>query len=586
MLASQPWRHSKTSMQSYNYYIRRGTENTHFAVSARIGILGNCSTETFSKVLKGFYVENGMQVDLIEASYDTINSELLDPDSLFFSKNLDFILLYFSPLKIRDLFFRSETKTSVADECIAALRQCVDILKDRKINVLLTSIPTNLESCFGNASALFNTSLIYQLQKFNNSLKETVRSYSNCFLLDIEHLANNVGLVNFHSEKLWSMGKMPCHPKFFPTISEEIYRIQKALKGSSKKVIVLDLDNTLWGGVIGDDGVTGISLGNSVIGEAYKAFQYYLKSLKEKGYLLTVCSKNEYEVAIEPFRKHDEMILKENDITLFMANWEPKSTNISEMAQILNLNLDSFVFIDDNPFERNEVRSALPNVFVPEMPTDPAEYISALDQSKFLENVVYTENDSKRSDQYKTEALRYAARSSANQLDDYLSGLNMVSRVERINESNIERAFQLILRSNQFNLRTQRVSKSELEEYSKRKDYITFCFHLSDKYGDLGLISVLILKVIEEQMFIEEFVMSCRVLKRGMEAFIMNQVSKLTSELGLVNIVGEYIPTQKNKIVQYLYPDLGFQQVDSKENLYQLKADNFDIGKNFIRDFA
>ena len=547
------------NQKSYLYYLKKEpSANSH---RVRIAIAANCSTESMAKVMRGYFADQGIDLTILESAFDTVNLSVLDNSSAFYQNSVDFLLLYYSPLKLRDDFYKSEDKNKFADDFLSDFHQSIARLKEKNLKVVLTSLPTSMERCLGNASAVNESTLIFQLQKINQAIKQTVRENSHCLLLDIEHLSNRIGLDNFHSEKLWSMGKYPCHTNYYPHIASELFKIHQASRGFIKKVLVLDLDNTLWGGMIGEDGIEGI--------EVFREFQYYLRSLKEKGYLLTVCSKNSYENAILPFRNHPDMILKEEDIALFIANWEPKSTNLQSISKQLNLGLDSFVFIDDSSFERNEIRHSLPEVLVPELTDDPTEYISLIDRAGFLEVHTTSNADLNRTLQYRQETERQQLQVASGNIEDYLRGLGMTCKVERLNSGNIERAAQLILRSNQFNLRTQRLSRSDLERIAADKKYVSLCFSLKDKLGDAGLISVVVCEIEGKELFVKELVMSCRVLKRGVESFIFNQIIDVACENYLGNIKAEYIPTEKNSIVANLLPQQGF--VDS---LLKVKEEN------------
>ena len=546
-------------MKNYQYYSKLGA-SAPSTPTEKMAIAGNCATEALSQVIRGYFLDHATELEILDLGYDTASLSVLDETSALYQEKVSSLILYYSPLKLRDKFYQSERKENFARDFREELRTIVHKLKEKQITTLITSLPTSLERCFGNASTVFPESLVFQLEEINAFIKETVRTNPHCHLLDIEFLANRIGLDQFHSDKLWAMGKYPCHTSHMPKIAEAIYNVTRAKLGQMKKVLVLDLDNTLWGGVIGDDGVGGIALGSSVEGDAFRSFQYYLKSLKEKGFLLTVCSKNDFANAVLPFREHPEMVLKEEDITLFIANWEPKSSNIRSISDTLNLGLDSFVFIDDSPFERNEVRSALPEVFTPELSDDPSEYISILDRANFLENLSFTETDRRRSEKYKDEAKRQLVKNTAANIDDYLKGLEMKCTIESVNDRNIERASQLILRSNQFNLRTQRLSRAFLESIRGNQNFETFCFSLSDRFGDYGLISVVVAEVSGRELLIREFVMSCRVLKRGMEAVIFNQLLQRAKARKLEGVRGDFIPSPKNKLVENLFSEYAFEK--------------------------
>ena len=572
-------------VKNYQYYSKKGSFPETYPVNGRMAIVGNCATEALSQVIKGYFADNKIGLEVLDLGYDTASLSILDDSSPLYGKPVTFLLLYFSPLKLRDKFYATSEKEKFAEDFGHELEGLIGKLKTKNITTLITSLPTALDRCLGNASATNSSTLIFQLQKINTIIKETVSANSHCQLLDIEYIANRIGLDRFHSDKLWILGKYPAHTNYFPDIASAVYGIDSALRGRLKKVVVIDLDNTVWGGMVGEDGVNGIALGSSIEGEAFRAFQNYLRNLKEKGFLLCVCSKNDFANAVSPFRDHPEMILKEEDITLFVANWEAKSANLKAMADTLNLGLDSFVFVDDSPFERNEVRAAYPEVLVPELSDDPSEYSTLLDKTGLTEKVNFTDTDRSRSEMYRNESKRQMVKNVSSNIDDYLKSLEMNCLVEGLNARNIERASQLILRSNQFNLRTQRLTKPQLESISLDPRYLNLCFTLTDKFGDYGLISVLVGEVENKKLYIRELVMSCRVLKRGMESFIFNALIRKATELGIEVVMGDYLPTEKNSMVAKLFTEYGFS-VDESATDYRFRQDvkTFRMLPNFIRE--
>jgi FkbH-like protein len=327
---------------------------------------------------------------------------------------------------------------------------------------------------------------------------------------------------------------------------------------------VLDLDNTLWGGVIGDDGLAGINLGQGdAIGEAFVAFQRYAKTLAQRGVILAVCSKNEDVNAREPFEKHPEMVLKLEDISCFVANWEDKAANLRRIAQELNIGLDALVFVDDNPAERALVRQLLPQVATPEIPTDPADYIRAVAQHRFFEVISLSNEDFQRTEMYRANAQRKQTASDVGDLNDFLRSLEMRAWVGPVGDLEMDRTVQLIGKSNQFNLTTRRYSEGDIQAMLADSAWETRVIKLADKFGDNGLISVLLSRAEGDTLLIDTWLMSCRVLKRGVEQMALNHLAELALSRGLKSLTGEYIPTAKNVLVLNHYADLGFTQVSA-----------------------
>jgi FkbH-like protein len=381
----------------------------------------------------------------------------------------------------------------------------------------------------------------------------------NLYLCDISSIQNHVGKLNFFQPSIYINTEMVLSIDVLPKVSARTIDLITTLNGKFKKCVILDLDNTMWGGVIGDDGIENIQIGSLGIGKAFSEFQYWIKKLKDRGIIVAVCSKNTESVAKEPFEKHPDMVLRLEDISVFKANWDNKADNIRQIQSILNIGFDSMVFLDDNPFERNIVRENIPGICVPELPEDPADYLEYLYALNLFETVSFSNEDAERTKLYQTEAERVKVYQKFANEDDFLKNLEMHSSIERFNKFNTPRIAQLSQRSNQFNLRTIRYTEADIERISNSNDYVTFAFSLKDRFGDNGLICVVILqKESQETLFIDTWFMSCRVLKRGMESFVLNTIVAFAKENRFFTLKGEYIPTAKNDLVKNHYLNLGF----------------------------
>jgi FkbH-like protein len=362
-----------------------------------------------------------------------------------------------------------------------------------------------------------------------------------------------------------------------------------AVKGQFKKCLILDLDNTVWGGVIGDDGLEGIQLGHGLgIGKAFTEFQMWVKKLKQRGIIICVASKNNEDTAKEPFEKHPDMVLKLDDIAVFQANWETKVDNIRTIQSILNIGFDSMVFLDDNPFERNMVRDNIKGITVPEMPEDPAEYLEYLYSLNLFETASYSNLDKDRTKQYQVEAQRVSLSKTFTNEADFLKSLNMVSVVSGFTKFNTPRVAQLSQRSNQFNLRTIRYTDADIEALANDPNVIDLSFTLEDKFGDNGLIAVIIMKPLDkETLFVDTWFMSCRVLKRGMENFTLNTMVEKAKAAGYKKIVGEYLPTPKNKMVEEHYTGLGFSPIKGAPSAqFELDVEKYQNRECYIETKA
>ena len=330
-----------------------------------------------------------------------------------------------------------------------------------------------------------------------------------------------------------------------------------------------------------DDGLENIQIGELGLGQAFSRLQQWLKELKRRGIILAVCSKNEEDAAKEPFLKHPEMVLRLEDISMFVANWEDKAGNIRRIQQTLNIGMDSIVFLDDNPFERNAVKSLIPDITVPELPEDPSEYLSYLQQLNLFETASYSKADADRTKQYQEEIARTTLQSVFASYDEYLESLEMKAVAKPFDAFHFPRIAQLTQRSNQFNLRTIRYTEAEIEQLAEDEDHLTLYFTLKDKFGDYGLISVVVMdKLTDTELFISEWLMSCRVLKRGMEEYILDTIIRTAEREGYRTVTGEYIPTPKNAMVEKLYERLGLQAVG--ENRYKAEVENYKYHTTYI----
>lgn len=374
-------------------------------------------------------------------------------------------------------------------------------------------------------------------------------------LLDVAALAETIGTASWFDARLWHFGKFPFAMQYVPLYADHVARLLGALRGKSRRVLVTDLDNTLWGGIVGDDGVENLVIGNnSPEGEARLELQKKLAALRSRGILLAVASKNDALEARRPFREIPDMILKEDSFSAFLANWDDKATNIQKIALELGLGLESFVFLDDNPAERALVRRFLPDVAVLELPEDPSDYTAALDAAGYFEAISFSEEDARRADSYRNKkALETVA---PHDLTDYLASLEMELIVDQIRPSNWARAAQLINKSNQFNLTTRRYLEAELEQLREP----AFTFRLKDKLDDHGIISVIICEQSGTDLELVSWVMSCRVIGRRVERAALEFLISAAKERGCERLRGRYLPTERNRLVENHYANLGFQK--------------------------
>lgn len=555
------------------------------AQAKKIAILGDCATQHLATAIKGMAYLRGSALDIYDADFNQIFAQIMDEGSELHAYAPDLVLIVMCVEKLQEAYRTTaeENRTHFAEDTARMISRYWDTLSIQKtISILQFNFVYFSDGIMGSYALREPSSFPYQLQKLNYLLSDAAVARKNVFLIDLSDIHNTLGRNAFCDDKLYYAAKMPFSLDALPKIAARTIDVIEALRGHVKKCVVLDLDNTLWGGVIGDDGLDGIQIGELGAGHAFTDFQCWLKELKKRGILLAVCSKNNEDTAKEPFIKHPEMVLRLDDFVMFVANWEDKASNILNIQKTLNIGMDSIVFLDDNPFEREQVRSMIPTITAPDMPQDPAAYVSYLQSLNLFEAAALSAEDKQRTAQYRKEAERATMISSFDSYDDYLKALEMRAVAAPFDPFNYPRIAQLTQRSNQFNLRTVRYTEAQIEEIAADDAHITRYYTLKDKLGDYGVISVVILdKQPNSTLFISEWLMSCRVLKRGMEEFIINDIMETAKQNGATCVVGEYVKTPKNSMVEHIYAQLGFTQNGSS---FVAKPDNFILNKTFISE--
>ena len=554
----------------------------------KVALTGDTATQFLATAIRGTGAERGYQIDLFEAEYNQVERQFLDPSSELYQTDADFIVLFQSTHKLgeKHSLLSPSQQESLAEERLAFVASVCEnpMLASKKIICL--NYPEIEDTVFGSYATKVTSSFTYQVRKLNMGLMDLSQRYANLFICDIAGLQNKLGRDMMFAPNVYVSTEMVLSIDALPYVASRVMDIICAIKGQFKKCLILDLDNTVWGGVIGDDGLEGIQLGHGLgIGKAFTEFQMWVKKLKQRGVIICVASKNNEDTAKEPFEKHPDMVLKLEDIAVFQANWETKVDNIRTIQRILNIGFDSMVFLDDNPFERNIVRENIPGITVPELPQDPGEYLEYLYSLNLFETASYSQADKDRTKQYQVEAQRVSLQKTFSNEADFLKSLDMTSVVSGFNKFNTPRVAQLSQRSNQFNLRTVRYTEADIEALGQNPDVIDLSFTLEDKFGDNGLIAVIIMKKQDEEtLFIDTWFMSCRVLKRGMEDFTLNTMVEAAREKGYKRIVGEYLPTPKNKMVENHYPSLGFQKLEGTPTAqYVLDVEQYQPRKNYIK---
>ncbi len=527
----------------------------------RIAVLGGPTTIQLRQLIEVFLAAERLPVEIYESEYGLFRQEILTPGSALdqFAPQVVFVATSVRDVsRLPDLNEDDPSVARMAEEEIAAWDQLWRTANTRwNATLLQNNFETPPGDVLGHYGVRHPAARKNYVHRLNGLMAQQAPAY--VVLHDLHDLAAEAGAHRWFDPRFYFEFKMPCGAECLVSYAHSVVSLLRGVLGRSKKVVVVDLDNTLWGGVVGDVGPGGIKLGQgSGEGEAFLAFQRYLKELQQRGVVLAVCSKNNDQQAREPFQQRDEMVLKLSDFSCFVANYNTKADNLRRIAERLDLKLDSFVFVDDNPAERAIVRRYVPEVAVPDLPEDPAGYIRALAEQRYFETASLTREDAARTRYYSENAQRRELAAQAADLDSFLESLGMRMTVSPIDDMNVERAAQLLNKSNQFNLTTRRYTLAEVRQMAGSPQWRTLTFRLRDTLGDNGLISVILVRPEGDSLNVDTWVMSCRVLQRGVEQCARNELVALARREGCRRILGTYIPTAKNALVKDHYAKLGF----------------------------
>lgn len=542
----------------------------------RLAILGGYSLYPFHDLLEHLLQVEGFSLQLWLGDFDNYTSEIMDEASELYAFQPQVVVLLPSEQRCKypgRLIDSREIQEAEAGRLLHSLLEMARQIHDRAgAEVIITNFKLPARHDLGGYRSRTLGS-DWSFRKWIN-LELGLRAPPFLHICDFEFLTHRFGGIRGSDERAWFESKQPCAPDLLTDLAREIAQIIRGLRRAPRKVLVLDLDNTLWGGVVGEDGLEGIEIGDtSPRGEAFKAFQKYILSLKERGVLLAIASKNDHARAVEVFQTHPEMVLRLNDFVSTKINWDPKSDNIHRIAAELKLGLDSFVFVDDNPAEIEIVRQFAPEVAVIELGPDPAEYVPQLQDCRFFEPRSLTAEDMQRTDLYHAEAQRQSLSAAITNMDTYLESLAMEGEISEFTPVDIPRLAQLINKSNQFNLTTRRRSEAELHALLHDPNYFGFSLRLKDRFGSHGLISIVIAQKKDAVVTIDTWLMSCRVLKRQVEEEVLNELVRLAKSKGGDRLEGLYLPTAKNAMVRDFYSTIGFALTEEHEAYRKFQLD-------------
>ena len=536
----------------------------------RIAILGGSTTNMFRDFLELFLLDAGVKPIFYESEYAQYYEEAVFQNDALSEFAPDIIFVVTTSVNLKEQPNAFETKEEAEariDREYTRYQSIWDGLAARYHAVIIQNnfeMPAYL--LLGSLDAVLWGGWRNTIESLNARIAEYAMAHAGMYVHDVHYLASLLGTEQWFDLSQYSAYKLAIRYESMPFVAMHAANVVKAILGRTKKCLVLDLDNTLWGGIIGDDGMEGIQIGKETPeAEAYTAFQRYLLALKDRGALLAVCSKNEEAVAKSGF-SHPDTVLQLDDFVAFQANWEPKDQNVRRIANMLNIGLDSLVFLDDNPMERAIVREHVPEVAVPEViGGDVASYIRAIERNGYFETVSISEDDRKRSEAYRANQQRVEMEAVASSYEDFLLSLDMRAEIAPFRRIYYDRIAQLTNKSNQFNLTTRRFTRADIERIAEDSRYITLYGRLQDRFGDNGLVSVVIAEKEGKDVHIRLWLMSCRVLKRGVEEAMMEELAKKVRLAGGEKLIGYYYPTAKNGMVRDFYRAHSFSLVDDAD---------------------
>ena len=555
-------------------------------VPIRIAVLGGSTTSALIDIIELFLLESGYKVTFYESDYARYYEDaLFNIDALKeFGPNI--VVIHTTSRNIARFPDHStsedDLKGTVKDELTrySQMWESLSVLGCAIIQNNFDSLPLRT---LGNMDGYALSGATHYINALNMELANHARSRNNLYVNDIHYLSAYIGLQKWHDEKLWNTAKYAMSMDSIVEVAFSLKKIALAIMGKSKKCLILDLDNTCWGGVIGDDGEEGIEIGlETASGESFYEFQQYIKSLQQRGVALAVSSKNDIENAKLGF-SHPSSVLSYSDFTAFKANWEPKPKNILEIANDINIGTDALVFIDDNPSERHLVKSQIPDISVPDVGDDVTNFSRFIDHNGYFEAITLSDDDLKRSRQYSENSKRQKYQARYDNYEEYLRSLKMQAEIRPFSDVYIERIAQLTNKTNQFNLTTKRFTVSEIEDVANDTDHLTFYGKLSDCFGDNGLIAITVAEIRQEtEAHIKLWLMSCRVLKRDMELAMLDSLVDECIDRGVKTIYGYYYKTTKNSMVKDMYKSFGFSLMKStnEDSIWSLPLDNTYVHKN------
>ena len=567
--------------------IKKELLNKKNLAEKNIAILGGSTTSEIINILELFLLDSGIKPNFYESEYNKYYEDALFGNDVLDKFNPDIVYIHTTNqniIKYPELNNNVDEIFTLINNEIERYKSIWSSLSKYNCPIIQNNFDYTVNRSLGNLDFYDIHGKTYFINQLNDKFSQEARAIKHLYINDINYLSSYIGLKNWFDKSLWHQAKYALSMGSIPELAFNINKIINSIFGKSEKCLVLDLDNTCWGGVIGDDGLDGISIGvETAIAESYTSFQKYVKELKQRGVILAVCSKNDFQNAKEGF-KHPDSVLKFDDFTSFKSNWDPKHQNILDIAKEVNIGVDSLVFIDDNPVERDLVSSQVPSASVPNVGNDVIHFIDHIDRNGYFEPISLLVDDINRNKYYEDNKKRSQEQSIFKSYDDFLVSLEMTAEIKSFSSIYLDRITQLTNKTNQFNLTTKRYTASEIENIVTSDEYIKIYGKLTDKYGDNGLIAISIGRIKENQCHIDLWLMSCRVVKRDMEFAMLDELVRQCKEKGVLEIIGYYYQSDKNNMVFDLYEKFGFALNDTngEDTIWRLDISNYENKNKFI----
>jgi FkbH-like protein len=549
--------------------------------SLRFSVLGDAATQHYSQALAAVLKLRGWWPKSYEAEFDTIRQEILNPASELYRSDPEFVILFTTTQALWHRHASSAEKPGFADAVADEIIELWSRLKSQTSAVILQhNFVVPLNRPYGNHTATQPDTFVASVARINVRLLAAASEHG-VKIVDTEFQASYHGKRHWLDERLWCQARQALAPTFIPSLVKTVSDAMLLERGVGVKCVIVDLDNTIWGGILAEDGADHIEIGQSEIGLAFQRFQLALLELKARGVLLAVCSKNDQANVEDVLENHPDMILRLSDLAACVANFGDKASNINAIREKLNLGLESFAFLDDTAFERALIRSAFPAIQVPELSVDSADFISDLARWNLFEGRSATAEDLARLAYYQADDHRQAIKARFHGLDDFVAALEMEAHVRPFDNFALPRVLQLVQRSNQFNLTTIRYGESDLRRFTQDAAVAPFCIRLVDRLGDNGIIAAVIVRKVGGDAVVDTWIMSCRVLGRRVEDLTVQLIVERARQFGCRRVVGRYTPTAKNGIVENLYRQHGFSEAghDGSTRLFSLDVDDFQPQK-------